>query len=200
MLERTLTKEGYLVVNLDYPSRERDVAGMAQFLRERVESCCVNPKRRINFVTHSLGGIVVRAYLQQQRRENLGRVLMMSPPNQGSEIVDWLRHRWLYQAVMGPAAQQLGTDAASVPNSLGPVTFSLGVITGNRSLNPLSSWIVPGADDGKVSVERAKVAGMVDFLVVPYGHTFIMRHEMVAEQAVHFLRTGHFRRATSAEH
>lgn len=199
MLERTLAEEGYHIVNFDYPSRKHDIAGLAQLVHAQVENCCVDPSHKFHFVTHSLGGIVVRAYLQQHRGANLGRVVMLSPPNQGSEIVDLLRDFWLYLAVMGPAAQQLGTDSASVPNVLGPVTFSLGVITGNHSLNPFSSWLIPGADDGKVAVERAKVEGMADFLVVPYGHTFIMSHKMVAEQAVHFLRTGHFRRATHAE-
>jgi hypothetical protein len=197
-LERALAKEGYRVVNLDYPSRQYDIAGLTRFVQEQVESCCVGSSHKIHFVTHSLGGIVVRAYLQRRDLANLGRVVMLSPPNQGSEIVDLLRNLWPYQAVMGPAAQQLGTDGASVPNVLGPVTFSLGVITGNRSFDPFSSWVVPGADDGKVAVERAKVEGMADFLVVPYGHTFIMGRQAVAEQTIHFLRAGHFRRTTDA--
>jgi triacylglycerol lipase len=199
MLEKRLLRQGYEVHNLNYPSRKRSIDDLVEVLHEDLTRCCVAPERKIHFVTHSLGGILVRAYLKKYSIENLGRVVMMSPPNQGSEIVDLLRNLWLFQKVTGPAGQQLGTDSTSVPNSLGPVTFTLGIITGNRSINPFFSWMIPGPDDGQVAVERAKVEGMTDFLIVPYGHTFIMRHEAVAQQTVHFLRTGHFRRAIDDE-
>ena len=199
VLEKILSQQGYEVHNLDYPSRQRNIDDLVDVLHDEVTSCCVDPERKVHFVTHSLGGILVRAYLKKYSLENLGRVVMISPPNQGSEIVDVLRDLWLFQQVTGPAGLQLGTDNSSVPNTLGPVTFTLGVITGNRSLNPFSSWMIPGPDDGKVAVERAKVEGMEDFLIVPYGHTFIMRYQAVAEQTIHFLRTGHFRRAVHDE-
>jgi hypothetical protein len=144
-------------------------------------------------VTHSLGGILVRAYVKTYPPVNLGRVVMLSPPNRGSELIDIFREYWWFRKFFGPIQQQLGTDAASIPNTLGPVHFELGVITGNRSINPIGSAFIPGPNDGTVSVARAQVEGMHNFLVVPYGHTFIMMHKAVAEQTLHFLRTGHFR-------
>src|SRR5687767_6698332 len=98
---------------------------------------------------------------------------MLSPPNQGSELVDFLAGNPIYHSVLGPAAGELGTDTGSTPNQLGPVTFDLGVITGERSFEPLSRRIFPGATDGKVSVARARVEGMRDFRVVNRSHTFI---------------------------
>jgi hypothetical protein len=99
----------------------------------------------------------------------------------------------MLRAVLGPAGSQLGTDSTAIPAQLGPVRFSLGIIAGNRSLNPLYSWLIPGPDDGKVGVDRAKAEGAADFLVVPASHTFIMNRGDVAEEVVHFLRYGRFR-------
>ncbi|EDN65388.1 conserved hypothetical protein [Beggiatoa sp. PS] len=143
-----------------------------------------------------MGGIITRFYLKENKIKNLGRVVMLSPPNQGSELTDSLKNNVniLFRFFTGPAGQQLGTEPSSIPNQLGPVNFELGVITGNATLNPLYSYLIPGEDDGKVSVERAKVKGMKDFLVVPHSHTFIMNSHEVREQIVYFLEYGQFRR------
>jgi hypothetical protein len=140
-----------------------------------------------------MGGIVVRAFLKSHRPGNLGRVVMLSPPNRGSEVVDRLRDSRLFRVATGPAGQELGTDAASMPNVLGPVDFVLGVIAGGRSINPLFSAWIPGVDDGTVAVSRTRIEGMADFIVVPYTHSFIMRRSEVAGHVVHFLAHGRFR-------
>ena len=149
---------------------------------------------RVHFVTHSMGGILVRFYLANHRLVNLGRVVMLSPPNQGSETVDKLANMPGFGWLNGPAGQQLGTDENSLPNRLGPADFELGIITGNRSINLILSTMIPGPDDGKVAVERAKLAGMADFLVVPHSHPFIMKKPLVIEQTQFFLEHGRFRR------
>ncbi len=163
-----------------------------------VEQCCLSSEKPLHFVTHSLGGILVRAYLAQKRPDNLGRVVMLSPPNQGSQLVDELRDSPLFQWATGPAGQELGTDPSNLPNRLGPADFEVGIITGSRSLNPLTSWLVTGEDDGKVSVESAQLEGMADFLVVPNTHTFIMNSSQVALEVVHFLEQGSFSIGQSA--
>jgi triacylglycerol lipase len=193
-LERSLSEQGYHVVNVDYPSTRTGIDGLVTHLRGEISRCCSDVTTKLHFVTHSLGGILVRAYLKQFPLTRVGRVVMLSPLNQGSEVVDYLRSAWLFRVVLGPAGQQLGTDPASVPNSLGPANFELGIITGNHGLNPLGAALIPGPHDGTVSVARARVEGMRDFLVVPYGHTFIMTRKVVLEQVVHFLRAGHFKR------
>jgi hypothetical protein len=141
-----------------------------------------------------MGGILVRWYLKDHKPQNLGRVVMLAPPNQGSEVVDWEKHWLLFRWLLGPAGQQLGTGAESLPAQLGPVDFELGVIAGDRSVEFLHSLIIPGPDDGKVGVERAKVQGMKDFLLVHKTHTFIMRDNEVLNQIEYFLRTGNFYR------
>ena len=156
--------------------------------------CARMQARTIHFVTHSMGGILVRYYLSRHRPENLGRVVMLSPPNQGSEAADHLRHTALYAWFNGPAGQQLVTGPGGLPEQLGPVDFPLGIITGNQH-SFFDAWladVIPGTDDGKVSVERAKVEGMTDFLVLPYSHPFIMNADETIDQTLHFLRVGRF--------
>jgi triacylglycerol lipase len=192
-IEAALDARGYRVINLDYPSRQHDIETLVGMLAAEIERCCRNGPAPVHFVTHSMGGILVRAYLARNRFPPLGRVVMLSPPNQGSELVDAFGDNPLYELILGPAAEELGTQGAtSVPRALPPVDFELGVITGDKSLNPLGAWLIPGENDGTVSIESARVAGMQDFLVAPENHTFIMRSPEVIEQVIHFLEHGHF--------
>jgi pimeloyl-ACP methyl ester carboxylesterase len=193
-LERALAADGYAVLNLRYPARKQGVDDLAEHLGRAVTETRADPRQRVHFVTHSLGGMVVRRYLQTKPDVHVGRVVMLSPPNGGSELVDLLRKIPVLRKHPGPSRGQLGTGPEDLPARLGPVDFEVGVITGERSLNPLFSWLIPGRDDGMVSVERAKVAGMADFLVVPRTHTFIMKSRDVIDQARAFLRNGTFDR------
>ncbi len=193
-LEWVLEKQNYRVINVAYPSTRLSVQDAAnrwlgEILSERITDHTV----KIHFVTHSLGGIVLRQYLSNHQIENLGRVVMLAPPNQGSELADRLKGNWFYRFLTGPSGQQLGTDASSLPKQLGPASFELGIIAGDRSLNPLFSAWIPGPDDGKVSVRSTKMEGMRDFLVVHHSHTWMSWSKVVNRAVVEFLNTGSFR-------
>lgn len=188
-LERSLESAGFRAVNLGYPSRTRTVAELVDTVAAELDACCAGDT--LHFVTHSLGGILVRVYGATHGSDRIGRVVMLSPPNQGSEVVDQLPDE-LLRLVLGPAALELGTGRGSVTGWLPPVDFELGIITGESTLNPLFSLWLPGEDDGKVSVASARIEGAEDFLVVPYTHTFIMQRERVIEQVLAFLRSGRF--------
>jgi pimeloyl-ACP methyl ester carboxylesterase len=191
-----LRAEGYHLVNVDYPSRKHTVERLAMdYVGRAIENCRESPRQKIHFVTHSMGGILVRYFLAHQRVAELGRVVMLSPPNRGSELVDTLGDVPGFQAINGPAGQQLGTDEASIPNRLGPVAYPVGIITGSRSINLILSLLIPGEDDGKVSIERARLEGMADFLVVPHTHPMIMNSDQVIHQTSYFLRHGTFERS-----
>jgi pimeloyl-ACP methyl ester carboxylesterase len=192
-IEEFLSEYGYRVINVDYPSTEHPIEYLANnVLSDVIARFNTRSGSKINFITHSLGGIIVRYYLKHHKLTNLGRVVMLSPPNKGSELVDNLKESYFFKKRHGPAGQQLGTDKESLPLNLGPVDFDLGVITGNISFNLISSMILPGPDDGVVSVESAKVEGMTDFIVMPNSHTFIMKNKNVIKQIIHFLENGEF--------
>lgn len=188
-----LANAGFVVDNVDYPSR---TAGIQQLSDEAIgtalHGAALQPCRKIHFVTHSLGGILVRSYFARHTDARLGRVVMLGPPNQGSEVVDEIGSWYLFRKLNGPAGGELGTDSSSTPNRLGPVGFELGVIAGDRSINWINSWMIKGPDDGKVSVARTQVVGMKEHLMVHVTHPYLMTDRTVIASTLRFLQTGTF--------
>lgn len=190
---QALAQAGYKVVNMDYPSRSAGIEKLSDdAIGSAVADCGRNGAAQIHFVTHSLGGILVRSYLARHTIPNLGRVVMLGPPNQGSEVVDKLGSWWIFKKLNGPAGSELGTVKNSTPNKLGPANFCAGIIAGDRSINWINSALIPGKDDGKVSIERTKLAGMTDHIVIHATHPFLMRNRTAIRQAIFFLRSGKF--------
>jgi pimeloyl-ACP methyl ester carboxylesterase len=197
-MEKVLLAAGYSVENVDYPSRTGSIARLSD---EAIDRSLADPKlqgcSRIHFVTHSMGGILVRSYFSRHAVGNLGRVVMLGPPNRGSEVVDRLGSWWLFRELNGPAGDELGTNPDSTPNRLGPVNFELGVIAGDRSINWINSLMIKGPNDGKVSVENTKVAEMKGFLVVHVPHPFLMSNKGVIQNTLQFLKYGAFESGAS---
>jgi pimeloyl-ACP methyl ester carboxylesterase len=190
---RALEKAGYDVCNIAYPSREHSIEVLtAQFVAPAVRTCLANKTDKAHFVTHSMGGVIVRHLVKSAPDLGIGRVVMLSPPNHGSEVVDKLGQLSLFKAINGPAGLELATREDSVPRSLGSASFDVGIITGSRTVNPFLSLLIPGDDDGKVSIESAKLEGMTGFCVMPATHPFIMKNKSVIEQTLSFLAKGRF--------
>ena len=195
-VEREATTRGYVVLNLGYPSRTASVEALAEHVAHAIQQFAPEIAA-LDFVTHSLGGILLRAAVGGGLIpiERVRRAVLLAPPNQGSEAADFMKRVPLLRRVPGLALAELGVAADGVVARLGPIPFECGVIAGNRTVNPILSLVIPGPDDGKVAVSRASVAGIRDFLVVPHSHPFIMRAAVVHRQIFHFLAHGQFTRA-----
>lgn len=198
-MQERLQDDGYAVANIGYPSRSAPIeelsgpaidAGLAECREQGADS--------IHFVTHSLGGILLRHYLQDRSIGELGRSVMLAPPNQGSEAADVFRRVPGYKLLNGDAGQQIGTGEDSLPLRLGPVDFDVGIIAGDRTIDPITSLTLPNPDDGKVPVARTKVEGMNDFLLVHRSHAFIMKSADVIDQVRFYLIHGRFHRVTES--
>jgi len=189
-LQFALKRSSYKVVNAGYPSTRKPIEQLAAYVDKAARKC---GDARVNFVTHSMGGILVRAWLRDNRPADLGRVVMLAPPNQGSEVVDVYRNRGFF-GIAGPAAKELGTGDDGLPRKLGPANFSLGIIAGDKSSNPLFSSTLKGPNDGTVTVASTKLQGMKDHITLHVGHTFMMNDPLVIAQALTFLQTGRFNR------
>ncbi|OEO30598.1 hypothetical protein VW23_020485 [Devosia insulae DS-56] len=194
-MESFLRAAGYRILNLDYPSRRHDLAGLADIVTQQLAAAGAWDAPKLHFVTHSMGGLVARHLLGgRPPHARIGRVLLLAPPSAGSEVADFLAplppYRWLY----GPAGQQLTSRYCSDAWRTKP-DFELGIIAGATGWPYLlGTLLLPRPHDGRVSVERTRVDGMRDHLVVRATHSFIMRGPEVQRQVLQFIRHGGFAR------
>lgn len=188
-----LLAQGYRVCRIDYPSMSEPPEAIVTGFTEHVRDCAP-ADARLHFVTHSLGGIVLRAWVRETAPAAIGRVVMLAPPNQGTELADIAARSALLSAVLGPAAGHLGTGPGSLPRRLGPADFELGIIAGDRSLHPLGTFVLEGPNDGTVTAASARLAGMRDFATVRRTHSFLMDSPEVIEEVLAFLASGCFSR------
>jgi uncharacterized alpha/beta hydrolase family protein len=192
-LAKSLQKENYLVYNIDYPSRTKTIEELAEaVVKQGLDYCEKHQAEKIYFVTHSLGGLLVRYYFSKYSTEKLARVVMLGPPNKGSQVADNLQSWDIFKSINGPAGQQLSTQADSFCNKLPAANFEVGIIAGTKTFNPILSLMLPNPDDGKVTLENTKVEGMKDFVALPVTHTFMMKNKKVIGQVIHFLKNGQF--------
>lgn len=185
-----MPKDGYVHVLLEYPSTRVPIEKCSEYLHSVVES--LTDVSEISFVTHSMGGLVVRRYLRDHADPRLRRLVMLGTPNSGAEMADMLRSNFVFKAVLGPAGQELVTDPQGTIKSLPTPSIPFGVIAGGAGNEKGYSPLLPGDDDGTVTVASVRLPGAVDFLRVPRLHTFLMSDETAIAAVRHFIEHGRF--------
>lgn len=196
-LEDYLLLHGFWTHNIEYPSKKYNVDKLASLVLEQIYPLLLEKNHKVHFVGHSLGAILVRTILQRKKIENLGKVVLLAPPNHGSEIINFFRKFSFYKILYGPASLELSTDSELLKslNSISGVDYEVGVIAGDYSLDFLFSWfLLPGLDDGKVTVASTKLDFMTDHIIVHASHAFIPRNPCAMRQVVYFLRRGLFKK------
>lgn len=192
-LADALEAAGYRVVNVSYPSRGEPLEGLAAgFLPAALAEHGVARAPRMHVVAHSMGGLVARLHLADRRPPNLGRVVLLGPPNHGSAAADAAARLAPLRALLGVNLVRLGTGPEAVTPTLPPPDYEVGVIAGTGRLNPLFAGVMDGPHDGVVSVASARLEGSRDFLVLPYSHTGMLFRAEVHRQVAAFLREGRF--------
>lgn len=196
-IESALEKSDYEVLNIGYPSLHNNIINLARFLNRDLTARKIwdGESKKIHFVTHSMGGLVLDTYLQTYKdeipAEKLGRIVMLAPPHGGSEIADVLHDYQLYKWIYGPAGQDLTTkNRANINNK---IFYDLGIIAGDKRWPYIiAAHVIPGENDGRVSVEKTKLDGMDDHITLSATHSFISWKPVVYKQIVHFLKKGKF--------
>lgn len=194
-IARTLRRAGYPTLS-PYYGHGRTMAGIVAHLAPRIDRFATAHPGPLHIVTHSLGGLVARAFITATRPTGLGRVVMLSPPNAGSELADFATAVGLGGLILGRVGAHLRTaQTTAVVAELGPVDFDLGIIAGSRRLDPvLAARLLPTPNDGKVAVAATIVDGMRDHLVLPVQHSLMLYDRAVIDQVCAYLGTGRFRR------
>lgn len=189
-----LRSAGFEAVSVPYPSRRKSIPELGRLVAAELNETLRDRRRKVHFLTHSLGGIVLRSLLSEERPTwCLGSVVMLAPPNQGSSLADRFAENLLFRVTTGPAGRQLGAGPDGIPGRLGPADYEVGIIAGNKAGSPWA-FLMTGESDGTLTLDETALEGMTDFLVVPRGHTFIMNDPEVIDQAIHFFRNGRFAR------
>jgi pimeloyl-ACP methyl ester carboxylesterase len=191
-MQRAIDAGGFATLNVGYASRAKRLEHLAEDIHPAVAGFAERLDGATHFVCHSMGGLLARAYLTRYRPERLGRVVMIGTPNGGSEIADRLKNFIGYRMYFGPAGQQLVTAPDAATRALlAPVNYPVGIIAGNRTIDP-SSILLPRPNDGRVSVENTRLVGMADHIVIGTSHPLLIRHRVAIDQTIAFLRNGRF--------
>ena len=181
---RFLNDRGFETLNLPYPSFRQPMDEIVDHVAREIGSS----SKRTHFVTHSMGGIVLRCLAKRHPELVTGKVVMLAPPNQGSEIIDWLEESPLGRLSLGPGGMSLSTTR--VPREVPPFEgeHDVSVIMGSKNLMPAFDFLLEGENDGVVTVAGGWVGGVKRLELVDADHTFIMGEKAVLERVAELLQ------------
>ena len=193
-LAYAIHQAGYEVRNVGYNSINQNLNDIKEEVFEKFNQyISLNPGKKIHFVGHSLGGLLIRAYLEENKLNNLGVVILMGTPNKGTQLVNQYEDKW-YFSWLGPVISELGVDSSQFLEALQDPYYTVGVIAGSKPYSRRSSDYLEGAHDGLVTVESAKLEGMHDFIELEVNHSIMKRDPRVIEQVIYFLKNSQFKK------
>lgn len=200
-INESLAKNGYSVVNIQYPTVDDRIEEMvdkyiAPVIENQIEKLNkINaerkyrnlPELKINFVVHSMGSVLLRYYLENNKLKNLGKVVLISPPSHGSHLSDNIIAD-IFKFYVGPAVAELKTNKKSFVNQLENPIYPCYVLIGNKSINPINSFIIKGKDDGMVPIETARLDGASFKIIKNTTHTTILKSQETVDEILEFLK------------
>ncbi len=190
LLAKRLENADYKVVRVGYNSLQSCPEEILHEISRQIESCCTELEQPVHFVGHSMGGLMIRAYLGKHKVKHMGKAVLIGTPNKGTPIVDIFQDSW-WMKLAGPMASNLGTDDNNFPHTLPAPDYPLGIIAGVTDSGFFSAQI-PGKDDGLVPVASTYLEGMNDFIIIETNHSMMRYNEEVALQTIEFLKHGQF--------
>lgn len=195
LMAKRLSNAGFEVYNITYPYKKHTIQELSDFLNDKIIELGINKKSNVNFVGHSMGGLIIRAYINKYKPKNLHRVVMVGTPNHGSELADSFKDWTIYKIKFGSVSgKQIGTNLEGLDKAFGPVNYDLGIIAGKTWSSPIFSRILPGDDDGIVTIKSTKLKGMHDHIIMNFSHTPGIQYKKVANMVISYLKNGKFDR------
>lgn len=192
--EIALKLNGFDTINIEYPSRDESIDRLSKYIHKALIKKDYHQYDTIHFIAFSLGALVLRAYLNHTTPSNMGRVVMLGPPNQGTEAADKLKDEWYYQLFFGKAGQEVTTDRFSDNDH---IDYELGIIAGTKSGLAFADLFtkdpLPKPHDGIIPVENTKISGMKSHLCIDTTHAGLIAHPKAIDNAVEFIKTGNFK-------
>ena len=189
-MARALHEDGYTVVSFDYPSTRVPIEESAEYLHSLIESLV--GIESIDIVAHSMGGLILRSYLQKHNDTRLHRAVMLGVPNNGAQVADFLKNNPVFKIILGPAGQQLVTESDGLISRLPAPNFEFGVVAGGRGAAKGYNPLLPGDNDSTVTVASTRLPGARDFICVPVIHSFLMTNQKSITVTRCFLKHGQF--------
>jgi len=184
VLQRRLQDAGFATRNFPYAPTFHRFDTLVTKLHDYIVARVDTP--HYHLIGHSLGNVLIRARFRHGYPAGLGRIVMIAPPNHPPKLARKLRGCPPFRLWAGDSGQQLASE--EFYRTLPTPDVPFGVIAGNRG----QQLTFDEPNDGIVTVESTRLAGMADHLVLPHTHTFIMNRRDTATAAIHFLRHGHF--------
>ncbi len=184
-------RQGFSVTGFDYTKKDGSIEEISDSLHKKIKKF---PKGKIHFVTHSMGAVIVRSYISKYKPRNIGRVVMIAPPNNGSVYAAVLLHLPFFEKIFGRSGMDIAEGENCIVNSLPVPEFEFGVIAGGTGYEIGLNPFLKGDNDGTVLLKETIIEGMADFMQIKGQHSFLLFNNEVISESINFIKNGKFQK------